>query len=361
VTVTAATTVTATFNINLYTLTVTKTGSGTGTVTSSPAGISCGADCTESLPHGTSITLSASAGSGSNFTGWSGGGCSGVGTCAVTMTGATTVNANFNVNIYTVTISRSGSGTVTSSPAGINCGATCTGSFAHGTSVSLTATSGTGHTWGGWGGSGPSVGCNGPPSCTFTIAGSQSISATFVPNSYALSVSKTGTGTGTITSSPAGISCGTDCSETLTHGTVVTLTATPTGSSTFTGWSGACTGTGSCVVTMTAATSVSAGFTIPTYTLTVTVQDFGNGNSSVTSNTGGINCFWSSGTCSANYPAGTSVTLTRHIGAGSTWGPDAGEGWDGPCNGTSSTCTFTMNSNIDATARFGCTSPCAKR
>jgi hypothetical protein len=59
-----------------------------------------------------------------------------------------------------------------------------------------------------------------------------------------LTVTTTGTGAGTVTSSPAGIDCGVDCSEAYTTGTVVTLTATPGGSSTFTGWSGACTGTG---------------------------------------------------------------------------------------------------------------------
>ena len=77
---------------------------------------------------------------------------------------------------------------------------------------------------------------------------------------YLLSVSKNGTGNGTVTSSPAGINCGADCSETYTSGTIVTLTATPDGTSTFTGWSGACSGTGGCVVTMDVAKSVTATF-----------------------------------------------------------------------------------------------------
>ena len=75
-----------------------------------------------------------------------------------------------------------------------------------------------------------------------------------------LTVATAGTGTGTVTSSPAGISCPGDCSEAYTTGTVVNLTATPGGGSTFTGWSGACTGTGACQVTMNAATSVTATF-----------------------------------------------------------------------------------------------------
>ncbi|CAN5867248.1 hypothetical protein BH18ACT6_BH18ACT6_10000 [soil metagenome] len=56
-------------------------------------------------------------------------------------------------------------------------------------------------------------------------------------------MSKTGTDTGTVTSSPTGINCGTDCTEAYSNGTVVTLTATPAAGSTFAGWSGACTGT----------------------------------------------------------------------------------------------------------------------
>ena len=56
-----------------------------------------------------------------------------------------------------------------------------------------------------------------------------------------LQVSKAGSGTGTVTSSPSGIDCGTDCSQAYPLNTVVTLTATPPSNSAFTGWSGACT------------------------------------------------------------------------------------------------------------------------
>ncbi len=77
---------------------------------------------------------------------------------------------------------------------------------------------------------------------------------------YNLAVAKAGTGTGTVTSSPTGVSCGTDCSQSYASGTVVTLTRTAAAGSAFTGWSGACTGTGSCQVTMNAAKSVTASF-----------------------------------------------------------------------------------------------------
>src|SRR3989344_2652653 len=66
-----------------YTLSASKSGTGSGTVTSSPAGINCGADCSETYNFGTSVTLTATISAGSTFTGWSGAGCSGTGTCAV--------------------------------------------------------------------------------------------------------------------------------------------------------------------------------------------------------------------------------------------------------------------------------------
>jgi aryl-phospho-beta-D-glucosidase BglC (GH1 family) len=77
---------------------------------------------------------------------------------------------------------------------------------------------------------------------------------------YTLSTAKSGSGTGTITSSPSGINCGSTCSAGYSSGTAVTLTASPASGSTFAGWSGACSGTGSCTVSMSAARSVTATF-----------------------------------------------------------------------------------------------------
>jgi len=80
-----------------------------------------------------------------------------------------------------------------------------------------------------------------------------------------LTVTMAGTGTGTVSSSPAGITCGTTCSGNFGKNSCVTLTATASTNATFSGWSGACAGTGSCVVTMDAAKAVTATFAeIPT-------------------------------------------------------------------------------------------------
>jgi len=83
-----------------------------------------------------------------------------------------------------------------------------------------------------------------------------------VATTQTLSVSKTGTGSGTVTSSPEGINCGATCSASFNSNTAVTLTATATTGSTFTGWSGSCTGTDPCTVTMDAAKSVTANFSL---------------------------------------------------------------------------------------------------
>ncbi len=78
-----------------HTLTVTKSGTGTGTVTSDFPGINCGATCSHAFPDPMEVTLTASVSEGNSFIGWSGSGCSGIGTCTVTMDQAKSVDAAF--------------------------------------------------------------------------------------------------------------------------------------------------------------------------------------------------------------------------------------------------------------------------
>ena len=78
-----------------YPLAVQLTGEGKGSVTSSPSGIDCGSSCQALFNLGTKVTLSATAASGSTFTGWAGAGCSGTGGCEVTMSEARSVTATF--------------------------------------------------------------------------------------------------------------------------------------------------------------------------------------------------------------------------------------------------------------------------
>ena len=339
-TISAAATVTATFTLTTQVLTVSRTGAGSGTVTSSPAGINCGATCTSSYNYGTSITLTATPAGGSLFTGWSGGGCSGTGTCTVTITAATTVTANFDLgsSSLSVSLAGNGSGTVTSNPAGINCGATCNGNFTNGSTVVLTATPAAGSVFTGWSGGG----CTGAGTCSITIGSPVTVTATFTLSTYQLTAAKSGNGGGTVSSLDGGIGCGIDCTEIYNYGTTVTLTATPSTGSSFTGWSGGgCSGTGTCTVTMAAATTVTASFNLNQYLLTV--SDTGNGSGTVTSNPAGINCGVD---CTELYNYGTAVTLTATPALGSTF-----TGWSGACSGTG-TCTVTITAAASVFANF---------
>jgi Divergent InlB B-repeat domain/Carboxypeptidase regulatory-like domain/Bacterial Ig domain/Phosphodiester glycosidase/Glucodextranase, domain B/Bacterial Ig-like domain (group 2) len=258
---------TATLNLT-YTppavsLSVSKTGSGVGTVSSNPAGINCGADCDEPYASGSSVTLTPTPAAGSSFAGW-GGACSGTGVCTVVVDSAKAVSANFTDTVKPIV-------SITSP----NNNATLTNSNL---TVTGTATDNTGVT-------SLEYSLNGAarqtlaPGFGFTVTlvagsntiavfakdvagneGSSSIAVTYTPPNYALSITKTGSGTGTVSSTPAGINCGTTCVTDFVDNTSVTLTATPASGSSFVGWSGICTGTGTCTVTMNAAKSVNATF-----------------------------------------------------------------------------------------------------
>jgi hypothetical protein len=145
-------------------------------VISDPAGISCGATCSTTFDYGTSVALIAAAGTGSTFTGWSGGGCTGTGTCSVTMTAAASVTATFTLDQYYLTVNETGtgSGTVTS-PDGISCSATCTTAFDYGTSVALTAAAAPHSMFTGWSGGG----CTGTGACSLATNAGKTVTATF--------------------------------------------------------------------------------------------------------------------------------------------------------------------------------------
>jgi hypothetical protein len=159
------------------TLGVTKSGAGTGNVVSVPAGISCGVTCTASFPPTPDVTLTATADPGSAFTGWSGEGCSGTGTCVVTMSQARSVEAGFALAQVDLVVTRdgTGSGSVGSAPAGIDCGATCRALFTIDSTVTLTATADPGSRFVGWNASG----CTGTADCVLTMSEARSVGATF--------------------------------------------------------------------------------------------------------------------------------------------------------------------------------------
>lgn len=79
-----------------FNLSIILAGSGSGTVNLTPPNRDCSVNCTESYAVGAVVTLTATPASGSAFSGWSGGGCSGSGTCIVTMNQARMVTASFS-------------------------------------------------------------------------------------------------------------------------------------------------------------------------------------------------------------------------------------------------------------------------
>jgi List-Bact-rpt repeat protein len=353
------------------TVTVAVSGTGAGSVGSTPAGIACSAaagspsgTCGTQFEVGTVVSLSATPVAGSVFTGWSGA-CGGTGACQLTVAENTTVTAAFDIATFPLHVNGtgSGSGSVASqtgltpavactSAAGSVSGA-CNVTYVAGTVVTLTPTTSIGTVFDGWTGA-----CTGTGACTVTMSQARSVTARFVNRSFALGLSGTGGGGGTIATAEgvqpplscaaaAGATSG-SCTAAYPAGTVIAVLATAATGSRFGGWSGACTGTGDCTVTLDQARSVTATFDLMPFTLTVAGSGAGAGR--VTADAGGIDCVLTdangSGVCAAAFPAGTAVTLTAAASAGSAF-----TGWTGACTGTA-TCVVTVDQAITVGAAF---------
>lgn len=118
------------FNAPQQPLTVSVQGQGgVSGIAGSTQAISCPPTCQASFAQGSRVTLYASAAANYNFTGWSEGGCSGQGTCTVTMNSAPTVTATFTQITQALNADVDGLGSVTSNPAGINCPTECQQAF----------------------------------------------------------------------------------------------------------------------------------------------------------------------------------------------------------------------------------------
>jgi hypothetical protein len=164
---------------------------------------------------------------------------------------------------------------------------------------------------------------------------------------HVLDVALTGPGAGSVSSHPPGIACAPDCSEVYAHDTVVVLTAAPGPTSFFAGWSGACSGTGTCVVTMSTDQSVVAKFDhkVTAATLTVVITGKGAGSVDAATPPGGIKCPTD---CTETYPSTpATVTLRAAPAVNSTF-----FGWSGGgCSGTGP-CTLTLTADTTVTADF---------
>lgn len=293
------------------TLSVAKAGTGAGTVTSSPLGINCGGTCSFAFTEGATVTLTGTAGANSAAVVWSG--CETVTIekkCKVTMSAAKSVTATFDLLKRKLIVEKkgTGSGTVTSSPAGIECGQTCSAEYDNGTEVTLTGSAGANTEAVKW------TGCTtvtGENKCLVTMNALKSVTATFRLVQHQLSVTRGGAGAGTVTSSPAGINCGSICSSSFDHGTQVILTGASGVNTLPVAWSGcdSVTDEGKCVVTMSEAREVTALFNVEGPQLRIT--KLGNGTGIVTSSPAGIEC---GGACAVNFVNGTTVTLMGTAG-----------------------------------------------
>jgi hypothetical protein len=275
------------------------------------------------------------------------------------MSAARSVTATFAPiaqRALTVNKSGSGTGTVKSMPAAINCGTTCTtqtATFTEGVHVTLTPTPAKGMTFTEWFGA-----CSGSGACELTMNEAATVGAVFSvitpPNpvtSVPLTVSKVaGTGSGQVTTTPAGLNCDDSCSMTTATfklSAKVILKATPAAGSVFAEWSGACTGSGVCEVTMSEAKEVEAKFNAISKKA-LTVEKAGGGTGSVKSKPAGTDCGITCPSTVALYTDPTQVVLTATPGKGSEV-----VGWTG-CDVVNSEnqCVVTMSQDRAVVAIF---------
>lgn len=167
-----------------------------------------------------------------------------------------TFTRGFNVNVSVVKTG-TGSGTVTSSPAGINCGPTCSATFATSTVVTLTATPAAGSFFNGWTGCQTAV----VNVCTVTVDQVRNVTASFGSTPTSGNLTVTIQGGGTVVSDPAGISCGSICSFTFVSTGSVTLTENALRGYEFVAWEGCTSVAGNvCTVNLGGSKSVKAIF-----------------------------------------------------------------------------------------------------
>ena len=366
---------------------------GTAQVTSVPAGIDCRSEsagplgptgtCKANFAAGTTVTLTATPLLGGTFDGWTDACAGQEATCHLEMTGPLTASPKVIAKTFTLTVRGTGntSGEIFSidgfaqpslvcliGPGGVTTGR-CEAQYPAGQIVWLSSDAGLFQSATRY------FGCGVEPfgdSCRFVIDGPRTVVAGWVAPE--IIVYGGGDGAGTVVGIALGsnsqlLNCiitGTEvngtCSVTFDRGvppSSVSLTATPTGNSVFAGWSGRCSGTGPCIVSPTVLDSlkVSATFTVPSQTLSVTAA--GSGNGSVASTPLGIACVITAGApgphCSAPFSTGTAVTLTADPSGGSTFG-----GWSGVCSGTELTCAVTIAAASHATVRFVAPRPAAE-
>ncbi len=336
---------TAVFDSTEFSLSTSTAGNGSGIISSDDQGINCGNDCNETYATGSTVTLTANAADGSQFTGWSGAEqCAGnQSSIQITVDRNISCVASFAIVVVerTLTVSSSEGGTVTSTPGGISCGTDCSQAYDDKTQVSLIAVPDNGYRFAQWGGS-----CSGTASsASVTLDTDKSCSAVFERNKITFSVSKSGTGSGTVSSADDRINCGEMCSIQADVGQQLILIASAANNSVFKEWQGTCSGTNSRVeLSLTENSSCTAVFDLSNFSLSTSTT--GNGSGTITSDDQGINC---GEDCNETYISGATVTLTANAANGSRF-----TGWSGAeqCTATQPSVQLTVNGNLSCQANF---------
>jgi len=313
--------------VTSYELTVVTTEYGK--VTSQPGTINCGTTCSAYYNQNTQVKLLAQPAASAEFVEW-GGACSGNALeTALTLNEAKSCIAKFKLKPVALKINLAGQGNVTSEPAGIDCGPTCTALYEVATEVTLTAEGKGEFVFASWGGD--CLGQENPLKLSLDQA------KTCIAD-FALSLTVDKQGEGTVTSEPPGITCGETCETTYKADQEVTLTAVAAEGYEFTAWAGHCQGqTPQTKVTLNKAKQCSAVFD-----LYLTVEKAGQGL--ITSDGGDIEC---GSKCKAAYAIDDKVTLTAQAEPGYQF-----IDWQGDCLGTKNETLITLDKSKHCLANF---------
>ena len=276
-----------------------------GTVTPNPTG--------GSYADGTPVTLTTTPATGYTFGQWNDDCAGQANPCSLIMNSSKRVSATFNQTTFTLTVAYSPmeNGGTTIPAAGVN-------TYGYGTVVNVFAYPLPGYKFNGWGGS-----CSGTGNCSLTMTANRSVTANFAPVYQNLTIAVNPVDGGT-TSPAVGI-------NPYLEGSVVEVTALPAAGYEFAQWNGACSGMGSCMVTMDSSKSVTAVFAHDVVDLAMSINGSGKVIRSLEP---------------PYYPT-DQVTLTAD--------PDPNWSfleWSGDCVGQGNPCTLAMDVDKQVTATF---------